>query len=394
MPTRPTPLPSVTRDQVAAFRLARHHLLDRAPRKALRSVALDMAGVQAQLPSAASISLWTRILDLRLEDVDRAMDARNLVKASCMRHTLFLVPSQHLAIFIRGTARSAQKEIRWARNKGVPNRTLDRAIEAVLKVLDRPLTRAEIAERVSRKLGVRTRSIQGGGWGSRRNVAAVPIGELTYPVVDLLHLVAARGVVCYGPYQGNEPTFVRADAWIPKWQDLSNEQAEDSLLRLYLAAYGPATVDDFAAWSGITLTEAREIWQREQSSLALVDLEGRTAAVLKKHLNDLERARLEHPKVRLLPYFDTFLLGHKERNHLMPAEHHPKVYRPQGWIAPVVLVDGHAAGVWEQIRTKENLLVRVRKFTAISRRVAAGIREEARDLGRFLGAANVNVQIN
>ncbi|HEX5840185.1 MAG TPA: hypothetical protein VFY26_20270 [Anaerolineales bacterium] len=41
------------------------------------------------------------------------------------------------------------------------------------------------------------------------------MGDLTYPVVDLLHLVAARGVICYGPPRGNEPTFVRADAWIP-----------------------------------------------------------------------------------------------------------------------------------------------------------------------------------
>jgi hypothetical protein len=74
-------------------------------------------------------------------------------------------------------------------------------------------------------------------------------------------------------------------------------------------------------------------------------------------------------------------------------EHRPKVYRPQGWIAPVVLVDGRAAATWEHAREGNRLRLTVAKFGSISRRVAAGIREEARDLGRFLGTPNVDVQI-
>src|SRR5689334_3219643 len=95
---------SVTWDQVAAFRLARHHLLERAPKKALLSVVRDMTGAQAQLLSAAQISLWSRVRDLQIADIEAAMGKRTLVKAACMRRTLFLVPSQYLAIFVRGTA--------------------------------------------------------------------------------------------------------------------------------------------------------------------------------------------------------------------------------------------------------------------------------------------------
>ncbi len=124
------------------------------------------------------------------------------------------------------------------------------------------------------------RDVQGGGWGSNRKLAAVPVGPLTYPVVDLLHLAAARGVVCYGPSRGGEPTFVRGDAWIPKWKDVPQEKAEGLLLRRYLRAFGPATATDFALWGGITLTEAREIWRREQDSLASVDVQGREAQIL------------------------------------------------------------------------------------------------------------------
>jgi len=385
---------SVTWNQVVAFRLARHHLSERAPTKALISVVHDMAGAQAQLLSAAQISLWSRVRDLQIAHVEEALSERTLVKAACMRRTLFLVPAEHLAIFVRGTARRAEKEIRWARGKGIPDRIVDAAIDAALGALDQPLTRPEIAERVSRALGVRMRAVHGGGWGRRSKVAAVPVGELTYPVVDLLHLVAARGVVCYGPHHGNEPTFVRADAWIPQWQDVPREQAEGLLLRRYLRTFGPATATDFAMWTGITLTDAREIWAREQANIAPVNVEGWEAAVLREDLDELAQAELERLLVRLLPYFESFLLGHKEREHLMAMEHRPKVYRPQGWIAPVVLVNGRVAAVWEHAREGNRLRVKVAKFGSISRRVAARIREEAQDLGRFLGIPNVDVQID
>jgi uncharacterized protein YcaQ len=384
---------SMNWNQVAAFRLARHHLAERAPKKALISVLGDMTGAQAQLLSAAQISLWSRVRDLRIAHVEDALSERTLVKASCMRRTLFLVPSEDLAIFVRGSARRAEKEIRWARGKGVPDRVIDAAIEAALGALDQPLTRQEIAERVSRALGVRMRAVHGGGWGHRKKVAAVPVGELTYPVVDLLNLAAARGVVCYGPNRGNEPTFVRADAWIPQWQDVPRKQAEGILLRTYLRAFGPATAADFALWTGITLTDAREIWTREQADIASINVEGRDAAVLRDDLDELAQAEFERPLVRLLPYFDSFLLGHKERDHLVAMEHRPKVYRPQGWIAPVVLVDGRAVAVWEHTREGNRLRIKVAKFGPISRRVAAGIREEARDFGRFLEIPNVDVQI-
>jgi hypothetical protein len=384
---------TVTWNQVAAFRLARHHLSERSPTKALLSVVGDMTGAQAQLLSAAQISLWSRVRDLRIAHIEEAISKRILVKASCMRRTLFLVPSKDLSILVRGSAGRAEKEIRWARGKGVPDRVIDAAINAALSALDQPLTRPEIAERVSRALGVQMQAVHGGGWGRRTKVAAVPVGELTYPVVDLLHLAGARGVVCYGPNRGNEPTFVRADAWIPKWRDIPREQAEGLLLRTYLRAFGPATATDFALWAGITLTDAREIWAREQANFAPVNVEGWEAAVLRKDLDELAHAEFERPLIRLLPYFDSFLLGHKEREHLMAMDHRPKVYRPQGWIAPVVLVDGRAAAVWEHAREGNRLRVKVTKFGSISRRITAGIREEARDLGRFLGTPNVDVQI-
>jgi uncharacterized protein YcaQ len=212
--------------------------------------------------------------------------------------------------------------------------------------------------------------------------------------VDLLHLVGARGVVCYGPYREGEPTFVRADAWIPQWRDVLQKEAENMLLRKYLKAYGPATVKDFAWWTGITLTEAREIWARQHTDFVSVEVDGWEAAVLREDLDELEGAVFERPHVRLLPYFDSFLLGHKDRKHLVAEKYHSEVYRSQGWIAPVVLVDGRVAAVWKQVQERKRLRVELTRFGPLLRRVAARIREDAQNLGRFLGVTDVDLQFD
>jgi hypothetical protein len=383
----------VTWSQVAAFRLSRHHLSERAPTRALIPVVREMAGAQAQVLSAAQISLWARVRDLRVEDVDAALRQRTLVKAWCMRRTLYLLPSEDLGVFVRGSARRAEREIRWVRGRGISDRVLEKLIDAALRTLDQPLTRRELIARVSRSLGVRVRAIRGEGWGNRTKVPGVAVGSLTFPARYLLALVGARGVVCSGPSRGNEPTFVRADAWIPQWRDIPRERAEGELLRAYLRAFGPATPPDFAMWSGMPLTDAREIWAREEADIVPVSVDGWGAAVLRGDLRELEGAGFERAPVRLLPYFDSFLLGHREREHLVAMKDHKSVYRAQGWIAPVVLVDGRAVGVWAHAREGNRLRVRVAKFASIPRRVTAGIREEARDLGRFLGSPNVDVHI-
>jgi uncharacterized protein YcaQ len=393
MPNRQQEQISFTWDQVTAFRLARHHLLERAPARSLTTVVRDMAGAQAQLLSAAQLSLWPRVRDLKLAQVEDAMHKRKLVKASCMRQTLFLVPSKDLAIFVRGSARRAEKEIHWMRRQGVPDSAIDAVIDAALSILDEPLTRPEIAERVSRKLGVQVQSFTGGGWGNQKKLAAVPVGQLTLPVVYLLHLARARGVVCYGPSRGSEPTFVRGDAWIPKWHDVTREEAEEHLLRIYLKAYGPATAADFAMWSGVTVTDAREIWERVGSEIVPVDVDGWAAAVLRKDLPELAQAVFKRPLVRLLPYFDSFLIGHRERRHLVTMEHHKKIYRAQGWISPVVLVNGRVAAVWEYAWEGKRIRVKVTKLEPMALRIVNVIREQVRDLARFLGAADVKVEI-
>ena len=383
---RSSPGTRVTWERVLAFRTQRHHLARRAPARSLPTVLGEMGGAQAQLLSAAQLSLAGRVRDLTVGELESALwKHRTLAKAWCMRQTLHLVPAEALATFVRGTAGRAQKEVRWMRTHGVHESELSALLEAVLAALDEPITRTELAERVSRSLGLPMKWTNGGGWGSVRRVPSVKVGPVRCPASYMIQLVGATGVVCSGPNRGAEATFVRADRWIPRWQDRPREEAEEELLRTYLRGYGPATVRDFVAWTRMNLRDARVIWNRVAPQLLPMEVEGWHAWVLAEDLPVVQAAEFDRPAIRFLPYFDSYLLGHLDRGHLMGSAYRSRVYRNAGWIAPVLLVDGMVQGVWNHHRTKRGLRVDVRPFTKIPEDALPAMRAETRELGRFLG---------
>jgi hypothetical protein len=89
--------------------------------------------------------------------------------------------------------------------------------------------------------------------------------------------------------------------------------------------------------------------------------------------------------VRLLPAFDEYLLGWKDRETAVPIEHRTEVNRGGGWIRPVLLVDGRAGGTWSTDRTSNALRLEVRPFSPPETWIRSAIDAEAQDLGEFLG---------
>jgi hypothetical protein len=103
---------------------------------------------------------------------------------------------------------------------------------------------------------------------------------------------------------------------------------------------------------------------------------------------DAEAAAAAEPDgtVRLLPAFDQYVVGApRGDDEVVPAAERARVYRPQGWLSPVVLVDGRIAGVWSHDRKGARLSVEVERFGRLSRAARAGVRAEAEGLARFLG---------
>jgi uncharacterized protein YcaQ len=340
------------------------------------------------------MSIWPRVKGARLRDVDSALwKDHSLVRAWGMRGTMFLLPSDELSVFVRGSARRAAYNLNWAIRHSGSKEDVDNLLDRVTEILEEPRTRTELAQMLTESHGYKTKSKTAGGWGDKRKVLHVKVGAISLSMGFLLHIIRARDVICSGPNQGTEASYVRADKWIKNWKDVSQEKAERELLVKYLKAHGPATINDFAIWEGLYMKDAKDIWSKEAEKIVEVDIQGSKASTLESDLPELESAKIDEPVVRLVPYFDSFLLGHKSHLNIVDEKNRKKVYRPQGWVSPVVLVNGRALGVWSHVQKKDDLEVRVTPFSKLSSQVSDKAKEEMSDLGRFLECSSVKTVI-
>jgi winged helix DNA-binding protein len=373
MSKRMVPKKSLKVTQVAAFRMRRHHLAGDHPSD-VSKVSRDVCGIQAQVMSAAELALWVRCKGLARSDVRRALwENRTLIKTSGMRGTLHLLSSADFPIYIRALERSRVRQTLQIMSRyGVSEKEAYGVMDVVVAELaSGPLTRRELNERVlghgivSKKAW---RWFEGGAWG----VARLP---------------QIHGSVCYGPGRNNEVSFVRVDQWLPRQKQISEDAARQELLRRYLRAYEPATPKDFARWAGFSMPDAKTIWESLRDDLEEVDVEGRTTFILRRDGDEFFEGAGSRGVLRLLPNFDPFLLAHAEKDHIVAGRFCKRVYRPQWWISPVVLLDGRAVGTWSYARRGKRLQVQVAPFEKFSKAMRDKIEEQASRLGKFLEAS-------
>jgi uncharacterized protein YcaQ len=365
MPKTP---PQIRADAIANFRLRRHHLLNDPPADAV-TICRDMCGVQAQVMTAAYLQLWTRNHAITRAEIEDALwKTRTLLKTSLMRQTLHLIPTDEFLLYI-----SALRPTRFAQAMRVMDRcgiTRDESeaiIPLIMKTLSAgPLSRPAIAAAIRPKASKRVRFWMENSW-------------------SLVRLPVAEGLVCYGRGEGNAIVFIRTDHWLPKLKLklMSAQEAQCALLRKYLRAYGPATAHDFSHWAGIPMQEVRALHASLEPDLAEIPGDKKNCLLLREDLEALNSSAELKGSIRLLPLFDSYLLAHREKDHLLSAQHYKRVYRNQGWISPVVLIDGAIAGVWSHKLQGKQLLVKIEPFGKLSKATRAGIEREAKSLAGF-----------
>lgn len=357
------------------IRLNNHHLVHRSPSDSLVEALGDVCGVQAQLMSAAELSLWARVENLTREDVAEALwKERSIVKTWCMRGASHLLVSNDLPFFVGGLVRyGLRTEREWIKRFGVSEAEMDDMVRAVVKALgENILTRKELSERVVERLGVKAKQWVEHGWGG------------------IVKQACLQGFVVFGPNHGREITFVRREKWLPGTRDLPVEEAEAMLLRRYLHGYSPATLSDFAAWAGMGVSDAMSIRERVGEDIIEVKVEDKICLALKEEIKALRKVSafdVEKDNVRILPSFDCYMLSHRDKSHIVDHAYYKRVYRKAGWVSPVVLVEGRATGIWECRKKGNRLNIMIQLFDSISDDAGKQIREEASDLARFNNTA-------
>jgi hypothetical protein len=367
---------SATWEEVRARRLDRSSLGVRASSDRMVGVAHDLGGVHAQVQASAELQLALRIDGIAQADVrDALWEHRVLAKAWTLRGTLHVHPASELALWHaarQAIVGSPGALAAWRDPAGVlhPEVGLDevKAIrKAVWDALDgRCLLRDELAGEVVRRVGAEHEERLRSGF-------AFFLAEL-----------------CQGPPRGAKVTFVRPDQWIEGWQEVEEEQALAEICRRYLRTYGPARPGDFREWfsaPAFKAPQADALFQSLAAEFEEIEVEGRRAFVL---AGDTAFPRLE-PSLRLLPEYDVYVMGFRERDVLIPevvrdqiAAHGRGRYEGPAGVR-LLLVDGVAAGLWERKKRGKRMELRVTPARKLTRVQHARLDEEARRIGAFTG---------
>ena len=339
------------------------------------AVASRLCGLHAQVLSSAVLTLWARVEELDRYAVQRALwQDRSLVKTWAMRGTLHLVPSDDLPLWHAAltTSRRYRKPGLW-RRFGLTLEELDHLTECIGDALNGSvMTREELAQKVGQLTGSRklAAKIGYGSWGT------------------ILKPAAMTGRLCFGPSVGQRVRFTRPSSWVASLApSMDSEAATAIVTRRFLSAYGPATYHDLARWwGGGGVSTARQWIAALGEEVRSVDLAGEQAWMLAR---DAQEARDLHPirSVRLIPAFDQYVIGaSRHAEHLLPGDLRSRVYRPQGWISPVLLVNGFIHGVWHQGKIKGSRVdVVIEPFLKLPPWTRSGAQEEAERLAAFLG---------
>jgi hypothetical protein len=279
--------------QVHAFRLARHHLTERAPKQELERVVRDICGVQAQVMSAAELQVAVRV-NCTVEDVRAALwKDKKLVKTWLMRGTLHLVPSKDLPLYSAAMSTYGMRNTNaWLKWMQITEPELMELIDAIGRALDgQPLTREELIAKVGKGRPERIQLAMKSGWGG------------------VLKPVARKGLLCFGPNRGQSVSFVRPELWLGRWRDMDPDAALIEVARRYVRAYGPATKRDFTRWWGTWPGVGNTAWAGLAGELVRVSIEGQPADMLASELGHATEPE-NSPSVHMLPAFDPYLMGH------------------------------------------------------------------------------------
>ena len=318
----------------------RSHLTQGAEGSTPAEIAADLCGVHAQIMTAAELSIGRRIVGATRSEVQRALwDERTLVKTFGPRGTVHLVAAADLSMWtgalsaLPSSVPQHPDPVRFTPDQA------EQVIEAIdASLADGPLTIDELTLAI------------GEGAGPWAVEATMDAFQVKWPRWRQLTSTAAhRGVLCFGPARGRNVTYMNPRTWLPSFEPAAGDVALQSLLTRYLHAYGPATPEHFAKWLAIPAKDAARLFDASAGSLEPVDLEGRQAWVVAGDTaTPVEPAR----GLRLLPYFDAFVVAGQPRELLFPAAAATRALAGgQAGNYPVLLVDGVVGGVWHQRRS-------------------------------------------
>jgi hypothetical protein len=324
-----------------------------------------MGAMQAQDLASGEWSFGVRCPGLSQADIHQATVERRILRTWPMRGTVHFVPPADAKWMLDVTGvRALAGSARRRAQLGLTEQIVNRAVEVLREALSggQSLTRGECVALLI-EAGVHTASEHG---------------------YHLLWYASQLGVTCIGPQQGKEQTFVLLEDWVPKPNQLTRDEALSTLAIRYFRSHGPASRNDFVGWTGLTVVDAKRGIDLAGPTLQTVDtVSGQM--IMSTDSPNTKAAAFQGSEMRLLPGFDEFMLGYKDRSAMLAPEHmNDIVPGGNGVFKPTIVLNGRVVGTWKREVKKQRVDVRALPFDPFSKRSHELFAVEAQRYANYL----------
>ncbi len=322
-----------------------------------------MGAIQAQDYPGAKWSIGLRLpIGVTDADIEQAVADRELIRTWPMRGTLHFVAPQDVRWMLKLlTPRVIAGAASRRKNLSLNDKVFGKAKEVLAAALQvgRVVTRAQLLTSLE-QAGIATANQRG---------------------YHILWQLSQDGLICFGPNEGKQPTFVWLEDWLPPQPQISREEALAKLTTTYFSSHGPATVQDFMWWSGLTAVDARA-----GIALAGSSITPETIDDSQYFLSRRQPRPVSSEPIYLLPGFDEYLLGYKDRSAVLaPAYSQKVVPGGNGMFLATILVDGQVVGTWKKTATKSKIKIKLKPFDVSAEHPSKAIAEAANRYASFTG---------
>jgi hypothetical protein len=347
---------------IASQRLLRQGIADARFETPVDAVSWLLA-VQAQDYSSSLWAVGLRTRDGSEADVERAIADGALVRTWPMRGTLHLVAADDARWLLELLAPRviAHRSALVERHFGLDAATLKQCRRVVSHALrdGTPVRRNDLYAAL--------------------DAAGIATAQRGTHITGRL---AMEGLICGGPRDGRQPTFVLLDAWAPHAQRKPRDASLAELALRYFASRGPATAQDLAWWSGLTVKDALAAIALAGTGLVQETIDG------KAHWHassTMPKGGKPAASVPLLPPFDEYLVGYRDRSAALDIEHNRTVIAINGLFSASIVVDGRIAGLWKRTLGKTSVALELQPFRTLPKSRLPALRAVVKRYGAFLG---------
>jgi len=345
---------------IARLRLRNQHIVG-----SIRGEAADvvrwLGAVQAQDFAGAKWSLGLRLRHAMDAQIDGAFNEGAVLRTHMLRPTWhFVTPADIRWILALTAPRVHAANAHMYRGLGLDPAVFRRSNAALAKAVEggRPLTRDELRGELQRA-GIATEGGQ----------------RMAY----LLMQAEQEAVICSGPRRGKQFTYALLDERAPPTKPMDREEALAALSRRYVASRGPATVQDYARWSGLTVAEAGRGLASVRGEYRCEVVDGRTYWLAESGTP----RRAGSPMAHLLSIYDEYISGYKDRSAIVSPEHGARLVGMGNALSAVIVVDTQIVGTWKRTLTKEAVVIETSPFRRMTRAEKEAVAEAAERYGRF-----------